>query len=81
MTYDKKTCRLESSTGYIKNLVPIYDEYPVMDHPIYVPNGAEVNYAEAAKEEYEAYLKAREEREKKAIADLDRQEGEEGRTA
>lgn len=57
--------KLESSTGYIKSLVAIYDEYPIYDHAIYVPNGAEKNYAEATEEEYKAYVKAQEEKAKK----------------
>jgi len=57
--------KLESSTGYIKSLVAVYDEYPVYDHAIYVPDSAEKNFAEATKEEFEAYVKKQEEEEKK----------------
>lgn len=56
--------KLESTTGYIKSLVAIYDEYPIYDHAIYIPDGAEKNYTEATKEEFEAYQKAQEEKEK-----------------
>ncbi len=62
MTYDKKTCRLESSTGYLKSLIAVYEDYPIYDHAIYLGiNVTEKNFAEATKEEYEAYLKAKEE--------------------
>ena len=57
--------KLESKTGYIKSLVAVYDEYPVYDHAIYIPDGAEKNFAEATKEEFEAYVKKQEEEEKK----------------
>jgi hypothetical protein len=57
--------KLESSTGYLKSLVAVYDEYPVYDHEIYIPDGAEKNFAEATKEEFEAYVKKQEEKEKK----------------
>lgn len=57
--------KLESSTGYIKSLVAVYDEYPIYDHAIYIPDGAEKNYAEATEEEYKAYLKLQEEKTKK----------------
>ena len=56
--------KLESSTGYIKSLVAVYDEYPVYDHEIYIPDGAEKNFAEATKEEFETYQKAQEEKAK-----------------
>lgn len=56
--------KLESSTGYIKSLVAVYDEYPIYDHAIYIPDGAEKDYAEATEEEYKAYLKEQEEKEK-----------------
>lgn len=59
--------KLESSTGYIKSLVAVYDEYPIYDHAIYIPDGAEKNYREAAEEEYKAYVKAQEEKTKYAI--------------
>ena len=65
MTYDKKTFRLESSTGYIKSLVAVYDEYPLYDHAIYIPDGQEKNFMEATKEEFEAYVKKQEEEAKK----------------
>ena len=54
--------KLESSTGYIKSLVAVYEEYPVYDHEIYIPDGAEKNYTEATKEEFEAYKKKQEEK-------------------
>lgn len=54
--------KLESSTGYIKSLVAVYDDYPIYDHAIYIPDGAEKNYSEATKEEFEAYVKAQEEK-------------------
>lgn len=54
--------KLESSTGYIKSLVAVYDEYPIYDHAIYIPDGAEKNYSEATKEEFEAYKKEEEEK-------------------
>lgn len=57
--------KLESSTGYIKSLVAVYDEYPIYDHAIYIPDGAEKNFAEATKEEFEAYVKKQKEKEKK----------------
>ena len=57
--------KLESSTGYIKSLVAVYDDYPIYDHAIYIPDGAEKNYAEATEEEYKAYLKQQEEKAKK----------------
>ena len=60
--------KLESSTGYIKSLIAVYDEYPIYDHAIYIPDGAEANYAEATKEEFEAYQKAQEEKEKNLTA-------------
>jgi hypothetical protein len=53
--------KLESSTGYLKSLVAVYDEYPIYDHPIYIPDGAEKNYSEATEEEFEAYKKKQEE--------------------
>lgn len=53
--------KLESSTGFIKSLVAIYDEYPIYDHAIYIPDGQEKNFAEATKEEFEAYKKKQEE--------------------
>lgn len=56
--------KLESSTGYIKSLVAVYDEYPIYDHAIYIPDGAEKDYAEATKEEFETYQKAQEEKAK-----------------
>jgi hypothetical protein len=56
--------KLESSTGYIKSLVAVYDEYPIYDHAIYIPDGAEKVYAEATKEEFETYQKAQEEKAK-----------------
>lgn len=56
--------KLESKTGYIKSLIAVYDEYPVYDHSIYVPDSAEKNYSEATKEEFEAYKKKQEEKEK-----------------
>lgn len=49
--------KLESSTGYIKSLVAVYDEYPIYDHAIYIPDGAEKNFTEATKEEFEEYKK------------------------
>lgn len=57
--------KLESSTGYIKSLVAVYEDYPIYDHAIYIPDGAEKNYAEATKEEYKAYVMAQEEKAKK----------------
>ena len=54
--------KLESSTGYIKSLVAVYDEYPIYDHAIYIPDGAEKNSSEATKEEFEAYQKLQEEK-------------------
>ena len=57
--------KLESKTGYIKSLVAVYDEYPIYDHAIYIPDGMEKNFAEATKEEFEAYVKKQEEKEKK----------------
>ena len=57
--------KLESKTGYIKSLVAVYDEYPIYDHAIYIPDGAEKNFAEATKEEFEAYQKLQEEKVKK----------------
>ena len=57
--------KLESKTGYIKSLVAVYDEYPIYDHAIYIPDGMEKNFAEATKEEFEAYVKKQEEEEKK----------------
>jgi hypothetical protein len=56
--------KLESKTGYLKSLVAVYDEYPVYDHAIYIPDGAEKNYTEATKEEFEAYKKKQEEKAK-----------------
>ena len=56
--------KLESKTGYIKSLVAVYDEYPIYDHAIYIPDGAEKDYAEATKEEFETYQKAQEEKAK-----------------
>lgn len=56
--------KLESKTGYIKSLVAVYDEYPIYDHAIYIPDDAEANYVEATKEEFEAYQKAQKEKEK-----------------
>jgi hypothetical protein len=56
--------KLESKTGYLKSLVAVYDEYPVYDHAIYIPDGAEKNFAEATKEEFETYQKAQEEKAK-----------------
>ena len=53
--------KLESKTGYIKSLVAVYDEYPIYDHAIYIPDGVEKNYSEATKEEFEAYKKKQEE--------------------
>lgn len=55
--------KLESSTGYIKSLIAVYDEYPVYDHAIYVPDGAEKDYTEATEEEYKAYEEALKKRE------------------
>ena len=57
--------KLESSTGYLKSLVAVYEDYPIYDHAIYIPDGAEKNFAEATKEEFEAYVKKQEEEEKK----------------
>lgn len=57
--------KLESSTGYLKSLVAVYDEFPIYDHAIYIPDGAEKDFAEATKEEFEAYVKAKEEEEKR----------------
>ena len=57
--------KLESSTGYIKSLVAVYNEYPIYDHAIYIPDNAEKNYTEATKEEFEAYKKKQEEEAKK----------------
>lgn len=57
--------KLESSTGYIKSLVAVYDEYPIYNHAIYIPDNAEKNYAEATEEEYRDYMKAQEEKTKK----------------
>lgn len=59
--------KLESSTGYIKSLIALYDEYPIYDHAIYIPDNAEKNYAEATEEEYRAYVKSQEEKAKYAI--------------
>ena len=59
--------KLESSTGYIKSLVAVYDEYPIYDHAIYVPDGAEKDYVEATEEEYKAYVKVHKEKTKYAI--------------
>jgi hypothetical protein len=59
--------KLESPTGYIKSLVAIYDEYPIYDHAIYIPDDAEKNYAEATEEEFEAYKKKQEEEAKKMM--------------
>jgi hypothetical protein len=56
--------KLESSTGYIKSLVAVYEDYPIYDHAIYVPDSAEKNYTEATKEEFEAYKKKQEEKAK-----------------
>jgi len=56
--------KLESSTGYIKSLVAVYDEYPIYDHAIYIPDNSENNYAEATEEEYKAYVKAQKEKTK-----------------
>ena len=53
--------KLESSTGYIKSLVAVYDEYPIYDHAIYIPDDGEKNYTEATKAEFEAYKKKQEE--------------------
>ena len=57
--------KLESSTGYLKSLVAVYDEHPIYDHAIYIPDDADKNYTEATKEEFEAYKKKQEEEEKK----------------
>ena len=57
--------KLESSTGYLKSLVAVYDEYPIYDHAIYIPDDAVANYTEATEEEFEAYKKKQEEEEKK----------------
>lgn len=57
--------KLESSTGYIKSLVSVYDEYPIYNHAIYIPDNAEKSYTEATEEEYKAYVKAQEEKAKK----------------
>ena len=59
--------KLESKTGYIKSLVAVYDEYPIYDHAIYIPDGMEKNYIEATEEEYKAYLKSQEEKAKSAL--------------
>lgn len=59
--------KLESSTGYIKSLVAVYDDYPIYDHAIYIPDNAENNYAEATEEEYKAYVKAQKEKTKYAV--------------
>ena len=59
--------KLESSTGYLKSLVAVYDEYPIYDHAIYIPDGADKNYTEATKEEFEAYKKKQEMEEKNSI--------------
>lgn len=59
--------KLESKTGYIKSLAAVYSEYPIYDHAIYIPDGAEKNYTEATKEEFEAYQKLQEEKVKKGI--------------
>lgn len=56
--------KLENKTGYIKSLIAVYDEYPIYDHAIYIPDDAEANYTEATKEEFEAYQKAQKEKEK-----------------
>lgn len=56
--------KLESSTGYIKSLIAVYDEYPIYDHAIYVPDSEEKNYKEATEEEYKAYVKSQEEKAK-----------------
>ena len=57
--------KLESSTGYLKSLVAVYDEYPIYDHAIYIPDDAVANYTEATEEEFEAYKKKQEEEENK----------------
>ena len=57
--------KLESSTGYLKSLVAVYDEYPIYDHAIYIPDDAVANYTEATEEEFEAYKKKQEGEEKK----------------
>ena len=54
--------KLESSTGYIKSLVAVYEDYPIYDHAIYVPDDAEKSFVEATKEEFEAYKKKQEEK-------------------
>ena len=53
--------KLESSTGYIKSLVAVYEDYPIYDHAIYIPDDAKKNYSEATKEEFEEYQKKQEE--------------------
>lgn len=53
-----KTRELTSDTGYIRSK----DGNLCVDYPIYIAKSeTEENYEEATKEEYEAYLKAKEE--------------------
>ena len=57
MTFTESNRELVSSTGYIKSL-----DGSVCESPIYLGiYDSKENYEEAAKEEYEAYLKKQEE--------------------
>ena len=59
MTFDKKTRRLISSTGYICALDgSLYTNYAIYLGKLDSPK----NYIEGTKEEYEAWLKAQEEK-------------------
>lgn len=60
LKFNKKNRCLTSDTGYVKALDG--DTPEIYDHAIYLGiNVTEKNFAEATKEEYEAYLKAKEE--------------------
>lgn len=60
MTFSESNRKLVSSTGYLKSI-----DGSVFESPIYLGiYDSKENYEEATKEEYEAYLKAEEERAK-----------------
>ena len=61
LKFNKKNRELTSDTGYVKSIND-GDTPEIYDHPIYLGINVTVkDFAEATKEEYEAYLKAKEE--------------------